>query len=896
MSCLDENELVAFGDGSLSGEALTRAAEHLQHCEACRAVLATVYEASGKLRTSHSRATSGAALLPPAAVHFEPGATVGRYRLEEQLGKGGMGAVYAAYDPQLDRRVALKFLHGAQQASSTERLVREAQALARVAHPNVVTVFDVSTHDGQVFLSMELVDGATLADWLATRPPLPQVLEAFVAAGKGLAAAHSVGVVHRDFKPSNVLRHRDGRVRVTDFGLALSTATSQSFATSGAPTSLTRSAELPGTPLYMAPEQLGGGEVDARADQFGFCASLYEALHGTRPFAGRTLDELRANVEAGRFQDTPTPRRVPPRLERAVRRGLSARAADRFPDMAALLLELEAPRARTRRFAAAAGVFVVLGLGLAGWWRREVPRCPPSVERLAGGWDEPARRQTRTAFAATKLAWAPALADKLVAGLDAYAAEWSRLHTDACEATWVRKEQSERALDLRMRCLEGRRLQLFSVARFVASVDGETVDKAPSVVFGLASLPACNDVARLEASAQSLSEEARAAAQSVRTALAEVKVRHDAGRFSDALALAEPLSARLPSLEDLSTQAEGWFWLGTVQLKLGKTDVAQEHLRRALTTGSVAHDDDVMLRALCQLVELGAVRLHDEKLTAEFQRLIELTRSRRAPDVELQAIIENQLGLAAFSQGKLEDALGHFRTARRHYEQVQGPAGKNVVRTINNIGVLLSELGKPEEALVELKAARAMLAADYGEAHPDVARAEVNLGVLCNDLGRFDEAVPHFALAEQLQRQNLGERHLELAATHNNWGDTCLGRKDPAGALEHFQKALEVREAALGPKHLKLVGDLGGIATAAGELGQRDVALAALERIVSLWSSEGTHPHELGRAEVSLAKALLATDAVRARALLESADGHFAAGGDAATKDREAARQVLKGR
>lgn len=401
MSCLDENELVAFGDGSLSGEALTRAAEHLQHCEACRAVLATVYEASGKLRTSHSRATSGAALLPPAAVHFEPGATVGRYRLQEQLGKGGMGAVYAAYDPQLDRRVALKFLHGAQQASATERLVREAQALARVAHPNVVTVFDVSTHDGQVFLSMELVDGATLADWLATRPPLPQVLEAFVAAGKGLAAAHSVGVVHRDFKPSNVLRHRDGRVRVTDFGLALSTATSQSFATSGAPASLTRSGELPGTPLYMAPEQLDAtAVVGPAADRASLAHVAFTLLAGEPYWAAEARAGAMALLAAlARGPREPASRRAARSgvalsiafdawFSRAVALDPAARFGSAAAEVRALASALAEPSAAPRRSppgrrARAAGLAVItIGLLSTGAWlsRPAVPaELPPGT-------------------------------------------------------------------------------------------------------------------------------------------------------------------------------------------------------------------------------------------------------------------------------------------------------------------------------------------------------------------------------------------------------------------------------------------------------------------------------------------------------------------------------------
>ena len=285
-----------------------------------------------------------------------------------------MGVVYAAYDPKLDRKVALKFLNRPDpQHGEWNRLLREAQAMARLAHPNVAVAYDVGTSQGHVFLAMELVDGVDLRSWLQARTrTVPEILAVFSAAGQGLAAAHASGIVHRDFKPANVLVNKSGRSRVTDFGLSRSIylgdvappADGEDGA-AGTPDSIrtplnarfTFTGAVLGTPSFMSPEQHEGKEADARSDQFSFCVALYEALHGVRPFAGETLAEIRESILARRF--APTSSRVPAWLNAAVVRGLSASPADRWPSMAALLdrargrSEQEARRQRWLRLAAA---------------------------------------------------------------------------------------------------------------------------------------------------------------------------------------------------------------------------------------------------------------------------------------------------------------------------------------------------------------------------------------------------------------------------------------------------------------------------------------------------------------------------------------------------------------
>ena len=292
------------------------------------------------------------------------GTSVGRYVILDHIGSGGMGTVYAGFDPKLDRKVAIKVLalHRRRDPTSLARLAREAQSMARLSHPNVVTIHDVGDHDGKVFLAMEFVDGTTLGRWLRERDRAwPEVVDAYRAAGRGLAAAHDAGLVHRDFKPDNVMVAADGRVLVMDFGLARTSADSldpSSDALCGdetADTSLTSAGMLVGTPAYMAPEQFDNAmNVGPASDQFSFCASMYEALFEHRPFEGNSLPHLVSEVKAGRVRPIPTGTAVPKWLVAAIVRGLSVDPTARHASMQELLALLDGgtdsrPRVGLRR-------------------------------------------------------------------------------------------------------------------------------------------------------------------------------------------------------------------------------------------------------------------------------------------------------------------------------------------------------------------------------------------------------------------------------------------------------------------------------------------------------------------------------------------------------------------
>jgi len=295
------------------------------------------------------------------------GARIDRYELIGVLGRGGMGTVYRARDPRLGRDVALKLVHpGALgHARSEEQLAREGQAMARLSHRNVVTVFDVGTAGDHLYIAMELVEGTTLRGWLKERSrSWREVIDVLERAGRGLAAAHDAGLVHRDFKPDNVLIGADGEPRVTDFGLAklLSTEAGAdsldgAFAIGSSDPDLTHGTAIVGTPAYMAPEQRQGRRFDVRADQFAFCVTAWEALFGVRPQVVKGGEDKAATPEA-----RPKPRRVPRWLRGAVERGLAQKPEERWPSLRALLDAVARRRARTRfAVVAAAGVAAVVG-------------------------------------------------------------------------------------------------------------------------------------------------------------------------------------------------------------------------------------------------------------------------------------------------------------------------------------------------------------------------------------------------------------------------------------------------------------------------------------------------------------------------------------------------------
>jgi tRNA A-37 threonylcarbamoyl transferase component Bud32/tetratricopeptide (TPR) repeat protein len=344
--CLDDNVVGAYLTNTLPESDRRRVVDHLSACDTCLTLVCAASRGQGEAPVEPER--------------------VDRYELVEMIGRGGMGSVYVAHDPQLGRKIALKIVRSTrfEHDDVRARLSREARAMAQVRHPNVVAVYDAGELDGGVFIAMELVEGETLARWLAERPRTwREIVRVFTAAGAGLVAAHAAGIVHRDFKPENVLVDRAGRVAVTDFGLAAIPAPEDDGTATAANLLVTRSGMLRGTPRYMAPEQFRGEPAAASSDQFSFAVAFYEALYREAPFAGETVEELSRAVAAGELRPPPADRLVPRRVRRAVVRALAVAPGARFPAMTTLLAALEKtlrPRWRTPTIALGTAALVIV--------------------------------------------------------------------------------------------------------------------------------------------------------------------------------------------------------------------------------------------------------------------------------------------------------------------------------------------------------------------------------------------------------------------------------------------------------------------------------------------------------------------------------------------------------
>ena len=640
MGCLDEDSVLAFVEGNLDEVERTRIQGHLAGCEPYADLVAS---SAGGAPEALARYSLGDALSNAGGL--ARGATVGRYVILELIGKGGMGEVYAAYDPRLERKIALKLLHprtGSAAATrvAQERLLREAQSIARLSHPNVVVVHDAGaiddeTHGVRVFLAMEFVEGQTLAVWLAAEPRSWRAIrDVFVAAAEGLAAAHEAGLVHRDFKPQNVMVGRDGGVRVMDFGLAadasevaagdtalLDLARSEAEL---APQSiaLTGTGVLLGTPLYMAPEQFAARATDPRTDQFSFCVALYEALYSARPFPSESLQMLVSAVVAGRVSEPPQKARVPAFLRKILMRGLEPLPAARFPSMRELIAALGAdPTRRRRTFTMVAAVAMTALLAVMGADRmatRGQRMCRGATDKLAGIWelDDGGHRRAdvHNALLATGRSFAEETWTRVSALLDDYSRGWTNAYTDACEATHVRGDQSAEVLDLRMSCLEGERTSLRALTDLLSQADGSALVGAVDAAHALPAVERCSDTAALRVAVPLPdSAAARARITELENHLAEVKALADTGQWVTARQQIVPLveAARAVGYEPfLAETLDLRNWL---EDELGDSEAAVKTAEEAVWVALAAHRDDIAAECASLLVANGAASNRGEE-------------------------------------------------------------------------------------------------------------------------------------------------------------------------------------------------------------------------------------------------------------------------------------------
>jgi tetratricopeptide (TPR) repeat protein len=755
------------------------------------------------------------------------GTTLGRYRIDRLVGSGGMGEVYRARDVELERDVAIKLLARVGEAARVAVLA-EAQAMAKLAHPNVVTVFEVIVEGQRVCLVMEYVDGTTLRRALEDRPARAEILRLFLEAGRGLAAAHEAGIVHRDFKPENVLVGADRRARVTDFGLA------------SAPSQAGQSA---GTPAYMAPEQGDGGAVDARADQFAFCVSLHEALVGARPFSGETAGQVRDRIRAGLRDEPPAWRALPARLRRTIVRGLAVDPDARFPDMPALLAALAHDEgARRRRLAVAGVVAVAIAVGTVGVVRgvRPGPTCGGAAEKLVGIWDAPVAGEVHAAFAASGRAYAEDTFTRVDKRLGDYAGAWRAMYRDACEASSVRGEQSPAVLDVRMACLDTRRRALGDLTAFLRRADGAVVERAAAAAAALPDVDACGDVKALTSGGPlPVSPALRARVAIVRAELATADVRFRIGDGKGAVALARTALAEAREIAYGSLQGEAGLKVSRLESDVEYNYAQSEQdLRAALESAAAAHDDRLEAEMWPDLILIVGPRLRrlDEGRSLETPALAALARAGEPP--RPHARLEQVLGSLAVEAGDPKGAIDLLRRALAEAEQVYAPDDTMLAMSHNVLGIALRDAGQMTASREEFERGLAIFRQVYGPEHPRVLGETMNLATSISREGRPREALELFEKVLTSQERVLGPEHPDVARTLSNMTTPleALGREDEAERL--LLRALAIKEKVFGPDSPDAGLVLGNLILIESHLSHFEEALRYADRALPIFAKK----------------------------------------------------------
>ena len=820
------------------------------------------------------------------------GGKIGRYLVLSVLGRGGMGVVYAAYDPVLDRKIAVKLLRYLVADGETEgraRMQREAQALGRLNHGNVITVHDVGEHAGAMYIAMEIVEGSTLRDWQDDKS-WREILESYLAAARGLAAAHAASLVHRDFKPENVLVGRDGRVRVTDFGLARlgvhpegprdTTLSPGSALTS----SLTMAGAVMGTPFYMAPEQIDGGVVDARSDQFSFCIALWEALYRAQPFPG-TMLALRSAAMKSEPPVPPIKTEVPRAIGRALVRGMSGEPDLRWASLDDLSAELRksTQRGGSRRAAVAIGLAlvavlaVVFALGHRAGAGTAEPDCASAAAPAEALWTPATRDEITRGFAATGAPYAAAASVAVDRNIDAWRGRWQDAVIGSCTATRT-GAQSDAMLDLRSACLDRRRAEMASFVAALGQANRDLVQRAPQLA--LPDLDACADTEALVGVAPAPRDPSAHAAQQRVEAKLDALERETLHGLS--LLRARQLTVDA-SLAVVDATLVGWGPLvaraqrnlAEVQLQLGQGKPARATLTRAAAAAQSAGDLDGVVDADIALIDVettltsdfdlaeswatlgdGALahlgprlakrlRLdqrrahafqrggHPRRAVAVDQATLALARSRGTQLDVLSALIA--LGSAEGEAGDNLSSLAHATEALGLARALLGDHHPSIASIEQDLGSAELREGHYAEAATHLRKSYALRGELFGPDSVDTAQSEEALGIAELDLDQVDAASAHMEDAVRVLESRLGAKHPDVANALNDVGGAYHRAGLYARALATAQHTLAMREAVLGPDHPDVGQSLVNLAIEAKALDRWDLVMPAYARAIPIF-------------------------------------------------------------
>ncbi len=847
---------------------------------------------------------------------------IGRHVVIEKLGAGGMGIVLAAYDPELDRKIAIKVLRAPGEKASAA-LLREAKAMARVSHPNVIAVFDVGTQDGSVYLAMEFVQGRTMRAWLrAQQRPLPwrEVLRVLVPAGRGLAAAHAAGLVHGDFKPDNVMIGDDGSVRVMDFGLArpgrLHTTTPYGQP-SGADAEATQGTY--GTPAYMAPEQFRLEHADELSDQFSFCVALFEALFGQRPFPGATLAELGENVTAGRVHVPTRNADVPGWLTDVVLRGLQPAREDRWPTMGDLLAALHADPTRRRRLLAllAAGALLAVG-ATTGWWvhrRGLVKSCEESGDAIHETWGDAQRVAFAAALEQSGTANPAQIHETTVPWLDRFADAWAQSRTRACLAGRVEATVDDEAYAAIRDCHDDLHADFATRVEMLLAVDQPLAQRAVTLASSIAPVDGCND-ARALLSRPVAPEDDRV--HQTRRRLIEASAHHAAGRYDAGKKLAGAALVEAEAIGWPPLVAEAKSQLGELLESAGDYEEAERVLREAALLAAEIQHDTVAADASTRLTQLIGERKAEFALGEHWAAWARVYLARLDDTDGLRgAALHNALGSVYTAAGRFEDAAAELEQSLAAIEGVLGEDHPETAAPLNNLAIVLREVGDLEraeavhrrelalgietlgadhvdvalsrvnlgsallvrgryaDAEAELRRALPILEQGLGADHPSTSATRSNLGAVLMELAKYDEALVLHRQALAARERTLGPEHPETARSHNGIANVLQSQGHYAEALAEHRKARAIFEKTLGPDHPNVAGSHSNIGGCFFSMGENEAAAAEHRRAIEIFVKALGEDHEaVGRARTNLADVLLVLD--RPQEALEQAEQAWA--------------------
>jgi tetratricopeptide (TPR) repeat protein len=825
--CVDADTAASYAEHRLPDAEMLGVDRHIDGCDSCRELISTV----AMVQWSEDSQSGPTDIAPAVGGILPRGTRVGPFEIDRPIDAGGMGLVYAAHDARLDRRVALKGVRDLR--ARPDQLLREARTMAQLSHPNVVPVYDVIDAHGQIFLAMELVVGRSVRQWLETGPHgWKAIVDIFLAAGAGLAAAHAAGIIHGDVKPANILVGDDGRTRITDFGLS-----------SGGGDAAPESSGPRGTPAYMAPAQRHGEPCDELGDQYSFCASLHEALFGTVPGLAPTRQT-----------------RAPRALRRILSRGLALDPLARYPSLKVLLRRLRATRSSRRRWAVAAAAVATATAALAygaGGHRVQAAMCEASAPRLTSPWNQEARAMVERRFASTRLSYAPETLRRIDANLTGWTASLEAARAEACEPGWFDSETPVDRFSARLSCLEDRAAEARALVNLLRDADQTVIMNAIAATEQLAPVARCSASAGRRAPRPD-----PAAANRLSEQFARSHALMAAGRFRDALPVTRELVAAADALGEPSLQGAALVSLGSDQVRLSEHDAAAETLMRALRRADAAHDDRVRAQAWVNIIQNEYMRGRHEQVV--FMKEPALGATERIGDLWLQSEVMLHIGGSLSELGRTGEAGPLFQDALRMRRRLYGDRDHRVASALSALGNAHAMQGELDAAIAAHRQAVDTAEAALGAAHPTVGILRCNLGDDYLYALRSGPAIVELERAAAIAEAAHGPTHRELAIATTDLGLALIEAGQHQRAAATFDRADAIWRA-LNPRNPRRAEALMGRYLALEALG-RPAAVADLETAVAL--AQGLPPFQRARIQLALGRASVGS---KSAALIQAA-------------------------